>query len=383
MDAGPEQPKKKRKIDLKERLSTVRAAGTMAGVAAKPEAAAAAFPPAPRGSVPPPRVMSSDGIAPPPAIAALMGVGTAEEPEAPRQTAAQQTIKVEMGDEVLAERRKLRKRSILYAAIAGVVALIAGFAVGGVKERGDQSRIAIAGANDLAKQIEESNKVMLDLSDAVRAGVDELKNEKFPTALAEQLKGINVPFSAATLNGKQVSGLTGSALQGLLSYSRGIENLNKTKDKLRNLLGVAQKPVEEYNAEKKAPVFKFAVVFAPQNAGMVAELAPLKKPFKVGEKWPEAFQVVRLVNDKATDVDAVRWLKGDLTGNKPVAIPIEPKTVAGFTGQKIILDLRGALAETAALVEGNQSPIPSEQTDGLLKEGQRIAEELKKIARAK
>jgi hypothetical protein len=76
-------------------------------------------------------------------------------------------------------------------------------------------------------------------------------------------------------------------------------------------------------------------------------------------------------------------MKGQLTGAKPLAIPIEPKTVAGFTGQKIILDLRSALAETSALIEGNQSPIPSEQTDGLLKEGQRLAEELKKIGRAK
>jgi hypothetical protein len=381
LPSADEQPRKKKKIDLKERLSSVRAAGTMAG--APTPAAEAAFPPAPaRGSVPPPRVLSSDGIAPPPAIAALVGLGPKED-DAPRPTAAQQTIKVEMGEEVLAERRKARKQTLLYVAIVAVAALAAGFGLGGVKAKGDAGRLAVAGASELAKQVEESNKVLADLSDTLRVGSEQLAAEKFPTELAEKLKSINVPFSANGLQGKLISGLPGSTLQGLLRLSLGVEDLNKTKDKLRNLLGVAQKPVEEYVAEKKEPMVRFSVVFANGKFGTIAEFAPIKEPFKLSEKWPDSLKVTRLVNDAAKELEATRWSKGDLTGgDKPPAILVDPKTVAGFTQKQVVFQLKGAIEDTRSLVEGKQSQIPSEQTDGLLKEGDRLVQELKKVARA-
>lgn len=376
---------RKRKIDLKERLSSVRAAGTMAGVPSGPgkgEAAVPAFPPPPaRGSVPPPKVLSSDGLAPPAAIAALMGIG--EEKEEPKPTAQQQTIKVEVGEEILAERRRLHKRMVIYAAAAGVVALAIGFGVGGVKARGDQSKQSIIGAGEIAKQIEESDKVMADLSDALRSASDQLSKEKYPTELADQLKSINVPFSAANLSGRLIAGLPGQDLQGLLQFSRGVEDLNKTKDKLRNLLGAAQKPVEEYVAEKKDPQVRFSVVFSASNAGMMAELAPNKAPFKLGDKWPETYGVQRLVNDAAKDVEVERWKKGDLTGQKVIAIPVDPKTTRGLTQQQIVFQLRSTLDDVRSLVDGKQSPYPQEQTEGLLKEGERLVEALKKISRAK
>jgi hypothetical protein len=326
-------------------------------------------------------VLSSDGIAPPAAIAALVGLGPKEEESRP--TAAQQTIKVEMGEEIIEERKKTQKKTYIFVAIAAVVALAAGFGLGALKAKGDVSRTAVAGAADLAKQIEESNKVMVDLSDALRIAAEQLAAEKFPAPLADKLKTTNVPFSAALLTGKQISGLPGSVLQNLLRYSNGIEDLNKTKDKLRNLLGATQKPVEEYVAEKKEPMIRFAVVFAQGKGGLMAELTPVKEPFKLGDKWPETFKVMRLVNDASKETEVARWQKGELTGgDKPPTIVMDPKTVAGFTQKQIVFQLKGALDDTRSLIEGRQSQIPSEQTEGLLKEGDRLSEELKKISRA-
>jgi hypothetical protein len=380
---------RKKKIDLKERLSSVRAAGTMAGVPSgsgaggKVELGAPAFPPAPaRGSVPPPKVLSSDGLAPPAAIAALMGMGT-EEKEEPKLTAQQQTIKVEVGEEIIAERRKLHKRMVLYVAIGAILALAAGFGVGGVKARGDQSRQSIVGAGEIAKQIEESRKVMADLSDSLRQASDTLAKEKYPAALADQLKAINVPFSAANLSGRLISGLPGQELQALLQFSRGVEDLNKTKDKLRNLLGVAQKAVEDYVSEKKEPLVRFSVVFTSSNAGMMAELAPIKAPFKLSDKWPETYGVQRLVNDAAKDVDVERWKKGDLVGPKTIAIPVDPKTTRALTSQQVVFQLRSTIDDVRSLVDGKQSPYPQEQTEGLLKDAEQLTESLKKISRAK
>ena len=384
--AGDDQPRRKKKIDLKERLSSVRAAGTMAGApttGSGPEAAAAFPPPPARGSVPPPRVLSSDGIAPPAAVAALVGLGPKEE-EAPRQTAAQQTIKVEMGEEVIAERRKARKTTILVTAIAAVIAAAAGFGLGGLKAKGDVSRTAVAGAAELAKQIEDSDKVLADLSDALRVGGEALAAEKFPSELAERLKSINVPFSANGLKGQQISGLPGSVLQDLLKFSLAVEDLHKTKDKLRNMLGVAQKPVEEYVAEKKEPMIRFAVVFGQGKGGTVAELTTIKDPFKLNDKWPDGFKVMRLVNDAAKETDAVRWDgKASLTGGDKVqTFPMDPKTVAGFTQKQVVFQLKGAIEDTRSLIEGKQSERPSEQTEGLLKDGDHLAEALKKVSRA-
>jgi hypothetical protein len=378
------QPKKKRKIDLKARLSNVRAAGTMAGAAGAPTPApgsdSAAFPPPPAsGSVPPPKMMSGSGIAPPAAL--LAKARPAAEKES-RPTAQQQTIKVEVGEEVLAERRKIRKRMALYGAIAAVVTALFGFFIGQTKAQGDAQRLAVAGAGTIAKNIEESGVVLSELSDVLREATDLLGQEKYPAELGEKLKATHVPFNSELLTGKKIGGLPGSVLQGLLAYAGDVDRLNKRKDKLRNLLGMAKKPFEEYVAEKKKPMVRFSVLFTPQRKGMMAELAPLKQPFEEEADWPDKTKVMRLQRGKAAEAEAERWKKGELSGQTPLYIPVDQKTVAGFTSKRLIFDLKKALADTKDLVDGRQSQIPSEQTDGLFKDGEQLMAELKKVAQA-
>src|SRR5690606_3304774 len=130
----------------------------------------------------------------------------APEPEKPKPTAQQQTIKVEMGEEVQQERKRTQKKMLIYVALAAVVALALGFITGGARERGQQGFKALQGANALATDIEAANKSMIALSDALRDAVEKLGNEEFPDDLADVLAKSNVPFSAANFQGKGVGG---------------------------------------------------------------------------------------------------------------------------------------------------------------------------------
>jgi hypothetical protein len=73
--------------------------------------------------------------------------------------------------------------------------------------------------------------------------------------------------------------------------------------------------------------------------------------------------------------------KGNL-GEDKLVVPSEPKSVAGFTDLTLIYKLRQALDDTRMLIDGQESPIPQEQTDGLLKDGKQLEESLKKVGRA-
>jgi hypothetical protein len=369
----PKKKKKRRKIDLKSRLSNVRASGrSRASSEGSDSADAAAFPPPPAtGSVPPPKVLG-----PMPKVASPFAP---PEPEV-KPTAQQQTIKVEIGEEIQTERRAAKKKLALISAIVGVVALVAGFFVGQTKAKGDVGRKAVAGATALASDVEASNKVMVDLSDALLKAIDGLGSDTYPDELGEVLKATNVPFSGANYQGKGVGGLPGDILQQLLAYTSGVDELNKKKDQLRNLLGAAKKQFEKYVATKKKPVVNFSVVFTRQGGKMIAELVPNKEPFGMKEKWPAKYKVVRLVGKKPQDVEVEMWSKGKLTGDPLQAIPMEERTVSTFTSQKLVFGLKKALVDTKALVDGRQSQIPSEQTDGLIKDGDRIVEQLKKVA---
>ena len=369
--ATTQKKKKRRKIDLKSRLSSVRGKARPSTAGRAPSTS---FPPPPQsGPVPAPKLFT--GIAP-----RISSPFAPPEPEV-KPTAQQQTIKIEVGEEIIEERKKASKRTLIAAAIAGVVALGMGFFVGQVFEKGSRGRAAVAGANALANDVDTANKAMADLSDALRAAGEKLGNDEYPDELVDLLKNTNIPFSSDNFRGRGVAGLPAQAMGSLLKYTSGVDALNKQKDRLKNILGAARPQVEKYIAQKKKPVVNFSVVFARTGKKIVVELAPHIKPFEQGGSWPDSYKVKRLVNKKAQDVEVIR-LKGDkdkLFGDKPVAIPVEEKTVANFTSRELVRKLRTSLSKTKALITGVQSPRPDESTNGLIKDGERLIKALKAV----
>ena len=373
---GSAKPKKRKKIDLKSRLSTVRASGSMA-LGSSPSTAdrksdPLAFPPPPTsGGVPAPRLpgalgpMVSSPFAPP-------------EPEK-KVTAQAQTIKVEMGEEVQQERAKTKKRSAVYVAIAAIAAGAIGFILGGVREKATAGNLAVEGAKGLAADIEAANTQMSDLSDALRNAGDKLSTEEFPDELAEILKSTNVDFDTSKFKSR-VRGLPAAPFANLLAYTQGVDDLNKKKDALRNLLGRAKKPVVDFIAEKKKPKMKYAITFGKSQKQLVAEFVSIKDPFEVKGDWPAKITIVKGKGKKAKEEELKRFDGKGKVGQDKLALPIEHKSASQFTDLTLIYALRKALGDTRSMIDGVESNIPAQQKDGLLKDGKQLVEELNKIA---
>lgn len=374
----PEEAKtKRRKIDLKSRLSSVRGTGAVAATSDRKSSDPLAFPPPPAtGSVPAPKL---PGVPP----AGVSSPFAQPEPEV-KQTAQQQTIKVEMGEEVVAARKKGRKKLALYVAITAVVCAGLGFQLGKIREQGAQGFKAVEGATGLSEDISAANKTMSGMSDAIRAALEALGTDEYPDDLAEVLKNTHVPFSSANFKGRAVGSLPAEVLTALLKYNTGVEKLNKNKDLLRNLVGTAKPQVIEFWAQKKKPVMTHAVIFTKNGEKVTASVGKLKEPFVIKEKWPANFTVVLGAGKKAKEQESIRYKGGKfLEGDDKHGIPIDGKTVAKLTTRELVFKLRFALDDTKNLIDGVESPRPDLASDGLLKEGERLIKGLKKIAQNK
>ncbi len=402
---------KKPKIDLKARLGKTMTGGAGpsavplpvpgVGMADGPPALdsspmAAGGVPAPMPSVPMPGPRPSGvGIAPPPGMLSpgipmppfARPAAAAPPPAASKPTAAQQTIKVEIGEEIHEERKKASKRAAIVGILALVLGVGVGWPIGGAQERAGRSQAAIAGAQALEKDVKAANEKIKALDEKLSAGSEKLGGKEFPAELAKELGGINVPFDASNLDGKQVGSLPGRVLRALLSYTSAVQDLNSTKDSVKNLLGAAQPVIEKAWKEEKDPVVNFSVLFRPEGQkGIVAELVPNKEPFKVAGDWPAKYSVMKTERSaqgaKQVDKSGNRWVKGDLTGSDPIVIPVDPPSVAAFTTTELVGKLMKALRDTRQIVEGNQDD-PTRPAPGLMKEGEDLVTELHKVAVAR
>lgn len=336
-----------------------------------------------QGIAPPPGMLSP-GI-PLPAFAPAVQPRAAAAPAAPQGGAAQ-TIKVEIGEEIHEERRRAGRQKLIFAGLALAVGVGLGFVAGGQSESSKRSKSAQLGAGALEGDVSSANKKMAELGVLLDQGVEALTAKKYPDDLAAGLSALQIPFDANTLGGKNVGALPGKVFRTLLVYTKEVEDLNDKKDSLRNLISAMKKPVEQAWADEKDPKFQFTVIFGGAPEKQVAELVRVKAPFPVKGDWPKDLTIIRkeIVQQKRQDVEkpAQRWLKGDLTGEKPQAIPVDPASVAGFTSDQVVVQLRKGLYDMKVLLEGDKSD-PQNETPGLVKMGETLASELNQVALAK
>jgi hypothetical protein len=396
------EEKKKTKIDLKARLGKTQTGMGSAvplpvpgAPASSPQSGAPAPPssdgvPAPAVPAATPSVRPAGGIAPPAGISPGIPLPPfAQRPSqreaAPKPTAAQQTIKVEVGEEIHEERKKASKRTALFAVLAAALGIGIGFFVGGAKERSDKGQLAVKAAGDLEKEVKAANEKLKELSEKLVEANEKLGKKEYPAELANALGGLNIPFDASNLE-KPGVGNMGKTLRALMKYASGVQDLNDNKDKIKGWVTSLQAGVEKSWKEEKEPVVNFSVVFRPEGGkGMMAELVPNKDPFKIAADFPKEYTVIKPEKVqgqiKGVEKKAKRWEKGDLTGNDPIAIPVSPDTTAVFA-DKVINQLRLKLIEPTEIILGKDKGLPSE-TAGLLKEGEDLEHDLHKLALAK
>jgi hypothetical protein len=85
---------------------------------------------------------------------------------------------------------------------------------------------------------------------------------------------------------------------------------------------------------------------------------------------------------KSVEKKAKRWDKGDLTGNDPVAIPVTPQTTS-FASDKTVAQIRIKLGEQIQVIFGGKNAGTQQETQGLIKDGDDLIQELHKLAISK
>jgi hypothetical protein len=333
------------------------------------------------GSVRPPPPM---GIAPPPGISPgipLPPFAQARQPQAvAKPTAQQQTIKVDVGEEIERERKKSAQRALLAAAAGALVGAVIGFVAGGSSEKGGRFKEAAKGAGLIEKDVKAATAKMKELDDKLTEAGQKLNTKQFPEDLATALGGINIPFDASNLEGRQVGSLPGKALRNLLAFTSAVQDVNKSKDSLKNILSAAQAPITKSWKEEKEPMVNFSVLFRGEGQNkVVAELVPIKEPFSWKGEFPAGYTITKLENNKPAEKKATRWTKGDLVASDPIGVPVDPKSMAGFTNEVLVQRLNKALYDIRQDLEGNKED-PTRETAGLLKDGEDLANELHKAS---
>ena len=393
--------KKKPKIDLKARLGkTVQGTavpggltpiptGVQPGSAPPPPPAADGTPvpvPAPKPNIVPPPSIKPTGIAPPAAITGGISLPSFNRPAAPKKevvSAEAQTIKVEVGEEIIAERKKYT-RFIVIAAIVGAGAGIGiGFLAGGRSEQSHASDLAIKGSSELQKEVSQAAKKLKEL-DQMFADMDSLDTETYPKDLSGKLASITIAFDDSKISGPAVGALPSKVIKSLLAFKQGCDNVQEKKEALKNMLtDKTQKDLEQAWADVRKPPFKNSIIFKGGGEKTFAELVNNKDSFTPADgSWPKEYKITvqEQKDNQMVDVDKTvnRWEKGDLTGveGKTMAIPLDPGRGARTALANLIGPLKAQVASIKRLIYGDNTPgrevkgllHPDENTKGLAEE---------------
>jgi hypothetical protein len=238
---------------------------------------------------------------------------------------------------------------------------------------------AARGAALLEKDVKTATVTMKTLADKLDDAQAKLGHKTFPADLALELAGIVVPFDATNLEGKNIGHLPIRVLRSVLAFTSGAEDVNRSKDKLKAIFTLAKDPIVRAWKDEDAPVASFAVVFRAEGDKTVADLLPIAAPFGLSGALPEIFTVTRIEGGRPTSKRVRRWVRGDLNGSDPVAIPVHPGTMAPFTGDVWLARASKALRELRESLRGIHDD-PAREDPGLVKIGDDLADELHKLS---
>jgi hypothetical protein len=309
----------------------------------------------------------------------------------PRQSAPVQArpteIRVDM-EEVRAAQRSGRGRVMVLALITAIVGGVVGFAFGGGAERDKGAKAAISGAQELVKDIEESNKQIAALSEVVKSAQTKLLGKgTYPQDEVTKLGAINIPFRTASLADKSIGRFKHEILTMLIDYSASVEAMNDQKETLQRFLG--SQTLKDLIAEQQKPKVRWYATVSNGPAGPWVNLDKVDTPFlvqsdeKVKDKdgkekpyaWPEELEI----KDGKDTTKYKRYTSGDPGGSNPPYIAVNPQTQAAVCQSDVIGSLVSQLVKMQTVLQGD--PTPGVDKTGLLEKGQKLLDQLKKIGK--
>jgi hypothetical protein len=340
----------------------------------------------PTGSSIPPPVVGRGIPAPPfgskPKVDASNPYSAVEASAAPPKP---QAIRVEMSQEVVDAQKKGRSKVIMGALAAAVVGSIIGFTIGSGFERGKTADLALSGAKDLAKEVNDATAQAEQLADALQSAGAKLSDGQYPEDEVRKLGGLRIPFEGANLAGKGIGRLSGQVVTMLIEFASKSEAANDQKDRLQRLLGGSRKAIEEILSQAKDPKVRWSVFVGYGPSGPWASMQPLPEPFlvKSDEKkdgkaysWPTEFTI----KDAGKDVKLNRYTKGNPIASPPELIPVDPESQTLVCPIDTMVKLAREVQGLQTSLRGQKAAQPGEEEQtGLIDMGNAVVEKLKLI----
>lgn len=410
---------KKPRINLKDRLGKGGGAapagggaipapiGAPAGVTPPPPGVS---PDVPRDSAPPrdsglpaapviapPPSIKPSGIAPPPGVLGGINLPSFQPRQAPKKevvSAEAQTIKVEVGEEVIAQRRKGIRNVILGAVVAAAAGFGIGMVAGGGRAESAYKAAEKSSAVSLKEPVKKTMEALNSLAELVGKAnpasvgddLDGLDRQIFPVELEDKLSKIVIPFGDKDIDGKQ---LPKDVLSIVIKFKAICDDVNKEKSDLKNLLGGLdptpgvkdRKPLKEalpamWELLKTKPPYTQGVVLRGGSDKLVAEINPLKAELANDAKFPDALVVMTKKKNNQGGYDekeeSFNRFTGKIEGDKPLSILVYPGDARSReNADRIVAGMKAQAREIKNLLYGVDAPEGTGlSTRGILSRGE-------------
>jgi hypothetical protein len=312
-------------------------------------------------------------------------------PEPEKKVSAQaQTIKVEVGEEIHAQRKKGRKNTFIVAFLVLVVGGGLGFLLGSTFQANKAGRAAAKNAQGLLDDVVAAQTSAADISDVIRKAEEQLTTDEFPKELAKQLRDTSIDFGPEKYGERKPGGLPRDVLGGMITYANGVDKFQKQKRVIAKLLDDSQETVEAFFESKEKKTVDFAVTFVQAKSAedekkkwMYGTLGAISEPFEYDkqDKWPEKFKM-KIGRDEK-EVLLFKPESKMTGGEKPSAVLLDPETTISFSrGGQVWLILRSQVHKLYELIEGKESQDPNQVMNGIDKDGKQLVAGLKKVVEA-
>ncbi|HKO50910.1 MAG TPA: hypothetical protein VJV79_24535 [Polyangiaceae bacterium] len=375
---------KKPKIDLKSRLGKKTVSSSAVGSIPPPAGIGApvarpSVPVANPSRVPAPPFASVPQAAAAPRVDASNPYG-AMAPQAAPVRIEPQSIKIEMSDEFVAAQKSGRTKILVLSLFTAGIGAGLGFAGGGISERNKAADAAVTGAGELATKVEATTKKANELADILKSAKEKLAKATFPDEEVSKLGAINLPFTAADLNGKGIGRFNGATLSMLIDFSTIVDKVNDQKEKLQNVLSGNKKSVQDFLAGQSKPQVRWSVVVGNGPGGPWATMQPVPTPFFAKDsekpKWPDDIRIP--VGEKQAVLK--RYNSGNPISEEGLFIPVDPASQGSVCSTSVVTTLRRELGDLEEVLRGNKNP--GEEKTGLLDSGDKLGKKLKQIGAA-
>jgi len=369
---------KKPKIDLKARLGKKTVSAPVAGPGGSIPPPAGIPKPSgiPAAGIPAPPFQSATATHRPAPVVDVSNPYGAMQPAAAPVVAQPQTIRIELGDDVVRANRGGKTKVAVLALITALIGVGVGYTVDGAAERGAGAEAAIEGAKQLTKDVEAANTKIAELADLLKSAREKLGKSQFPEDEVSKLGALNIPFDGTNLTGKGIGRFKADVVTMLINFASSASEANDNKGDLQRVLSGQKKAVQDFLDSQTKPQVRWSVIVSGSPAGPVGSMQLIPTPFPAADKWPDSFELAAPQGKKTV---VKRYTKGEAATEEPTFIPIDPATQGSVCPADVLVRLRGRLSDMEEVLRGN--PTPGEEKTGLLEAGQTLVKKLKDIGK--